>query len=374
MTMKDDHVKHPKLTRSICGSYHKSEWAIYGTTCSKIESFFKDIERSLSNEFRLHYVDADHSDTESKKSLQIGKKKFSVSGPIFWNEYNDKMWPLNSDAVFVNGNHFPASKQIVFIDPEKKESLKRRVKQLNDIDVVVKDSNHEIYDFLKDKMTGNTQIFSSTELENIVEHIRAQIISAKPVLKALVLAGGKSTRMGLDKSQMTFFSDEKQEIRVAKLCREMGLETFISKSSEYKTSEIEGFSVINDRMLEMGPFGAILSAFMDDPNAAWLVIACDLPYLNENALQKLIIERNVSKVATAFKGKEKEFPEPLITIYEPKAYSKFLDLLSLGYSCPRKVLINSDIETIQLQDDHFIENVNTPEEREKVLSKMKEKA
>ena len=35
--------------------------------------------------------------------------------------------------------------------------------------------------------------------------------------------------------------------------------------------------------------------------------------------------------------------------------------LAQGYSCPRKMLINSDVEVVEI-DDSFIRNVNTPEE------------
>ena len=59
--------------------------------------------------------------------------------------------------------------------------------------------------------------------------------------------------------------------------------------------------------------------------------------------------------------KNKEFPEPLITIYEPKAYPILLQYLAQGYSCPRKMLINSDVEIVEIEDD-FIRNINTPEE------------
>ena len=61
------------------------------------------------------------------------------------------------------------------------------------------------------------------------------------------------------------------------------------------------------------------------------------------------------------KGKSKEFPEPLITIYEPKAYGKLLQYLAQGYSCPRKMLINSDVKIIEVADA-VIRNINTPEE------------
>ena len=67
--------------------------------------------------------------------------------------------------------------------------------------------------------------------------------------------------------------------------------------------------------------------------------------------------------------KEKQrFVEPLITIYEPKAYPILLQYLAQGYSCPRKMLINSDVEIVEI-DDAFIRNINTPEEFESAKRK-----
>ena len=66
-------------------------------------------------------------------------------------------------------------------------------------------------------------------------------------------------------------------------------------------------------------------------------------------------------MATAVKGQSKEFVEPLITIYEPKAYPVLLSYLAQGYSCPRKALINSEVTIVEVADD-LIRNINTPQE------------
>ena len=116
----------------------------------------------------------------------------------------------------------------------------------------------------------------------------------------------------------------------------------------------------SDVFLNLGPFGGICSAFQKDPNTAWLVIATDLPFINEEVIQLLLQKRNPSKVATAIRGKGNEFVEPLITIYEPKAYPVLLQYLAQGYSCPRKMLINSDVEIVEV-DASLIRNINTPE-------------
>ena len=91
------------------------------------------------------------------------------------------------------------------------------------------------------------------------------------------------------------------------------------------------------------------------------MLATDLPFVNDKLIKWLLQKRNPSKVATAIKGKNKEFMEPLITIYEPKAYPILLQYLSQGYSCPRKMLINNDVEIVEVDDD-LIRNINTPED------------
>jgi molybdenum cofactor guanylyltransferase len=64
---------------------------------------------------------------------------------------------------------------------------------------------------------------------------------------------------------------------------------------------------------------------------------------------------------------DSRFPEPLITIWEPRAYPLLLQFLSQGYSCPRKVLINSDVELLQVPDVQAIQNVNYPEQRDAAM-------
>ena len=101
---------------------------------------------------------------------------------------------------------------------------------------------------------------------------------------------------------------------------------------------------------------------MENPNEAYLVLATDLPYIDESLIFELIAHRNPKKIATTVKGIGNEFPEPLITIWEPKAYPILMQYLAQGYSCPRKVLINSDIKELRIKNTNALCNVNTPEE------------
>jgi molybdopterin-guanine dinucleotide biosynthesis protein A len=369
MISKDKHQKHIKLEKSNIGLYHRCEWAIYGTNCNNIRLFFDQISNSL-NQYSLMYVDADHGDSEKDTHHHIGKKQFSISNVQTWNEYDDRLNTMQADAAFVNGNHYPAARQIVIIDPKKKDSLKRREDQLNNISMVlVENSEEEIYDFVKSKMTTDTLVFKSSDIFEITANIEKSIDKSKPALKALILAGGKSQRMGFDKSQIEYHKGISQEKYLNQLLKNIGVDAYLSKRYDYENKANDDH-IIKDRLINTGPFGAIVSAMMLDPNAAWLVVACDIPFLDASLLEKLIKSRNSSKFATAFRGSENPFPEPLITIYEPRSYQRFLSFLPLGYTCPRKVLINSDIEEIILEDMNVITNANTPEEMERAKSKL----
>ena len=372
MTSTDKHHKHPPLKKPTLGMYHRCEWAIYGTGCSKIESLFQGIAAAAGDRFRLTYIDADHKLESSGMHAQVNEKIFSSKSTSLWNSFDDKLSLFPTDAVFINGNHYPASRQIVLLDPEKKDSLERRKDQLTKIHILIKENEEEeVFDFVKERMTEETQVFTQSQMASVHDVILKDIESNVPELKALILAGGKSQRMGQDKSQLVYQGEQPQELYIAELCQSLGLKAYISKGVDFDHENISGIPVIKDRLTDMGPFGAIISAFMHDPDAAWLVVACDLPFITTESLDFLIDQRYTSGLATAYKADHRPFPEPLITIYEPKAYNRFLSFLSLGYSCPRKVIINSDVRVLEVDDDSVIHNVNTPEQLEEATERLK---
>ena len=84
----------------------------------------------------------------------------------------------------------------------------------------------------------------------------------------------------------------------------------------------------------------------------------------------LIKNRNPSAIATAYRSPASGFPEPLVAIWEPKSYPILLQFLAQGYSCPRKVLINSPVHVIDAPNSDVLMNVNTPDEVDLVLKKL----
>lgn len=181
-------------------------------------------------------------------------------------------------------------------------------------------------------------------------------------LNGLVLAGGKSTRMGHDKSVINWQGKE-QRYFIADLLQQFCDEVYISCRDEAQANEIDSeYKTITDSVDGKGPIVGILSALGSDSNAAWLVIACDLPLVDAATIQELINQRDTNKIATTYKSPHDGLPEPLITIWEPLSIAALNDFKERGYNCPRKVLINSDTKIIDPHNPDALLNANTPED------------
>lgn len=180
-------------------------------------------------------------------------------------------------------------------------------------------------------------------------------------LNGLVLTGGKSTRMGKAKDQIKWY-DKQQRYYLADLLYHLCEEVFISCRPDQVKDIETGYSALSDTFLGFGPLSGMLSALRWNRKTAWLVVACDLPLLNESTIQYLIQHRDPQKIATTYVSPHDGLPEPLITIWEPASYPVLLEFLSKGITCPRKALINSDVLALNPLEPQALMNVNTPDE------------
>lgn len=194
----------------------------------------------------------------------------------------------------------------------------------------------------------------------------------KSNLNGLVLAGGKSSRMGSNKDQMIWHEKE-QKYYMADLIQPFCNEVFISCREEQMPKLDQNYAGLKDTFIGIGPTGGILSALNHNHKSAWLVVACDLPLLDVSSISFLVKNRDSSKIATTFKSPFDGLPEPLITIWEPSSYQLLLEYLNNKTTCPRKLLINSDCLILDPPNPEHLMNVNTPKDAEiarKLLSDL----
>lgn len=185
----------------------------------------------------------------------------------------------------------------------------------------------------------------------------------------LVLSGGKSQRMGQDKGSLQYHGLSQREY-LYKLLKEFCPKVYISVRPEQANSLEAALTFLPDSHTVSGPFNGILSAMQKHPEAAWLVVACDMPLVKKETIQKLISERNPNKMATAYALQDSELPEPLLAIWEPAAYETALAFIAETGSCPRKFLLNQEIKLVRPERDEELYNANAPEDLEFVNSRL----
>jgi molybdopterin-guanine dinucleotide biosynthesis protein A len=193
-------------------------------------------------------------------------------------------------------------------------------------------------------------------------------MSAAP-LHGLLLCGGASRRMRRDKAQLNY-AGEPQLLRTWRLLTSVTQRAFVSVRDGQRDEPLRAsLPQLIDTYDAVGPVAGILSAHDAFPDAAWLVIACDLPLLDEATLRALIAARDPSKEATAFASRFDGLPEPLCALWEPAIHQRLKQRYEAGSYCPRKVLIQADTRLLPAPGN-ALDNVNTPQEFEQVQRQL----
>jgi molybdopterin-guanine dinucleotide biosynthesis protein A len=187
-------------------------------------------------------------------------------------------------------------------------------------------------------------------------------------LYGLVLAGGRSTRMQRDKATLSYQGRSQLE-RAVELVRPLVVRAFVSvRADQVSEPSRARFERIVDRHEGLGPIAGIAAAQAEHPDAAWLVLACDLPLLDAATLAHLVWARRPERLATAYRSSHDSLPEPLCAIYEPASREPITRYVAGGRNCPRKFLLQSDVALLDEPNPRALDNINTPEEYDAVLA------
>jgi molybdopterin-guanine dinucleotide biosynthesis protein A len=183
-------------------------------------------------------------------------------------------------------------------------------------------------------------------------------------LYGLLLAGGRSRRMRADKAAIAYGRRPQLELAFELLAPRVGL-AFISVRADQTRDRLRAaFLQIVDGTTGAGPIAGVIAAQARYPEAAWLVLACDLPLLDGATLDQLIAGRDALRLATAFRSVADGLPEPLCTIYEPASREPILAHVTGGRDCPRKFLLAHDVRLLDPVHAHALDNANTPQDLE----------
>ncbi len=193
-------------------------------------------------------------------------------------------------------------------------------------------------------------------------------------LYGLILAGGQSSRMQRDKAALLYRGKSALD-RAFELAARHVSHVFASvRPTQVEDPTRAGRPLIVDSVAGAGPIVGIRSALAAHPEAAWLVLACDLPFLTDAALTQLLTERDPSRLATAFRSTHDGLPEPLCAVWEPAAAAALGAYQANGGHCPRKFLLRHPVHLLDARDRTALDNINTPEEYAEALGALDSRA
>ncbi len=192
--------------------------------------------------------------------------------------------------------------------------------------------------------------------------VHNSLMAENPVtVQSLVLAGGESRRMGIDKALISYHG-EPQVRRLAAMMESVAGPAYVSvRRTQLNDAVFLGLRLVCDQVENIGPLAGLLAAFAHAPDCAWLVAAVDLPWISAGTLQRLLSARDPACFATAYRIPHTDRPEPVCAIYEPAI------LPALQRARDRKryslmLLRDVPLKLLDPADERELQGVNEPGE------------
>jgi molybdopterin-guanine dinucleotide biosynthesis protein A len=180
-------------------------------------------------------------------------------------------------------------------------------------------------------------------------------------ITSIILAGGKSSRMGTDKVLLKVNGKTLLE-RAIELFRPLCDTILISSNNP--SLEKFGYEIIPDEIKDCGPIGGIYSS-LKKSNSNWnFVISVDAAFVEADFVQFLISELNGCDAVVPIHSARKE---PLIALYNKNCMAEIEKMLKSGNFKMHNLL--KEIDTKFVESDNWIEkypklfhNLNRPED------------
>lgn len=184
-------------------------------------------------------------------------------------------------------------------------------------------------------------------------------------LSALILMGGKSSRMKEDKARIIYHKQEQfQHIfdLLKMFCKDVYLST---------NQEIIGFDYIKDNPQwgEIGPINGVLSG-LEKVKSSLLVIAIDYPLFSLQEIENLISQRDKNALASVVFNETTQYFEPFLGIFEDSIFEVLLQELNLGNYSMQTILAKNKVKKVLPLNSNSLKNCNTIEEKNQLIQEL----
>jgi len=175
---------------------------------------------------------------------------------------------------------------------------------------------------------------------------------------AIIMAGGRSRRMGVDKSLLPLNKKPMAEAIYEQL--HGSFSQILISSNEKEKLAFLGLRVVPDKEIGQGPLMGIASALEVSANELNFVIACDIPYVDLRCVREMLKEADGVDIVVPTVGEEQY--EPLFAIYRKSSIKAINEVLSAGQRKISDVFKHCKVKYINLDVTQNLANINTMDE------------
>lgn len=178
-------------------------------------------------------------------------------------------------------------------------------------------------------------------------------------ITGIILAGGKSSRMGREKGLILLQNKAVIQHIIDALKPLVTELVIVSSNPDY---DIFNIKRIEDIIPESGPIAGIHAGLMHSKTKNNLVVSCDVPLLNAGILQHLLQYKTENYDIVQFQSKGKSIP--LIALYKKQCVEQCFELLKNGERRLQKLVLAMQTKTITVskEEEAFVINMNTIED------------
>lgn len=197
-------------------------------------------------------------------------------------------------------------------------------------------------------------------------------------VEGFILVGGQSSRMGTDKSRLSFGKQTAVE-RIATALRPLTTKVRLVGGSTSQAALV-GFESIPDTYPGWGALGGIQAALSACHSEWAAIIACDLPLVSQELFLRLrqLLTQEPEGFDAIVPIQPDERPQPLCAIYRRANCSQTADrLIAEGEHKPRALLAKVRTRWVEFQElaglpgaEHLFLNMNTPQDYEQAINAL----
>jgi molybdopterin-guanine dinucleotide biosynthesis protein A len=189
-----------------------------------------------------------------------------------------------------------------------------------------------------------------------------------PDLTGIVLAGGKSRRMGegVDKPLLSLKDRPMLEHVIAAIEPLCSTIIVIGRASAPLAASFANLKFLPDDIADLGPLGGLLTGLRNSDNELNLVVAADMPLLKAEVLYSLIEFKQETDVVAAVTDRV----QPLCAVYNRTVLPLIESQIEKGKLSLMALLDNVEVTEVKIEDRLSLKDVDTPDDLETIKAAL----